>query len=147
MTYEEHRTTVEQDVSDPSPPPADGYPARTGVRGREVVEQHEQSVYRPSGATLAARVVAAVFGIIQALLLIRIVLLLLDAQRGNGLVRAILDTSQVVVAPFEGMFRTNALASGGAVLDIAAITALVALTILEFVILAIVRIPRHSEDI
>lgn len=144
MTYEERRTTVERGTGDPVAP--DGSAYATGPRGREVVEQREQAVYRPSGATLAARVVAVIFGIIQALILLRIVLLLLDAQRDNGLVRAILDASQVFVAPFEGMFRTNAIASGGSVLDIAAITALIALTILEFVILAIVRIPRRTED-
>lgn len=144
MTFEERRTTVERDTEDPVPPAGTVYP--TGPRGREVVEQREAAVYRPSGATIAARVVAAIFGIIQALILLRIVLLLLDAQRSNGLVRAILDASQVFVAPFEGMFRTNAIAAGGSVLDIAAITALIAVTILEFVILAIVRIPRRSED-
>ena len=45
------------------------------------------------------------------------------------------------------MFRTDALAAGGSILDIAAITALVFITVIELVILAIVRIPRRTEDV
>lgn len=146
MTYDEHRTTVERDTVDPVTPA--GTPVyRTAPRATEVVEQHERSTYQPSGATIAARVVIVVFGIIQALILLRIVLLGLDAQRTNEVVRAILNASQVFVAPFEGMFRTDALAAGGSILDIAAITAFIAVTIIELVLLAIVRIPRRTEDI
>lgn len=145
MTYDERRTTVERDTGDPAPVGDPYYPGDPPTR--QVVEQHDRTVYRPSGSTLAARTVAAVFGIIQALILIRIVLLLLDAQRSNELVRGILNASQLFVAPFEGMFRTDALAAGGSILDIAAITALIAVTIIELVILAIVRIPRRTEDV
>lgn len=146
MTYDERRTTVERDTGDPAAPVGDPY-YRTGARGQEVVHQHEQSTYYPSGATLAARAVIVIFGIIQALILLRIVLLGLDAQRTNEVVRTILNASQIFVGPFEGMFRTDALASGGSILDIAAITALIAVTIVELIVLAIVRIPRRTEDI
>ena len=67
---------------------------------------------------------------------LRIVLLLLDAREGNALVRAILDISQVFVAPFEGILRTNALTAGGSVLDVAAVLALIGWTLLEMVVLA-----------
>ena len=141
MTYEQQRTTIERDVGEAVP--------RGDRRGQteQVVEQRDTTVYRPSGSTLAARVVVVVFGIIQALLLVRIVLLALDARRGNDLVTAILSASQPFVGPFEGMFRTDAMSAAGSVIDIAAITALVALTIVELVILAIVRIPRRSEAV
>lgn len=140
MTYEQHRTTIEHDVVTPTP-------SDDRVVDGQVVHQRETTVYRPSGSTLAARVVIVIFGVIQALLLARIVLLLLDAQRGNDLVAAILNASQLFVAPFEGMFSNDSLTSSGSILDIAAITALVALTLLELVILAIVRIPRRSEAV
>jgi uncharacterized protein YggT (Ycf19 family) len=142
MTYEQHRTTIERDVVTPSTPTGD-----RSVQAGQVVEQRDTTVYRPSGSTLAARIIIVVFGVLQALLLARIVLLVLDAQRSNDLVAAILTASQPFVAPFEGMFSNDALTSGGSVLDIAAITALVALTLLELVILAIVRIPRRSETV
>lgn len=141
MTYEQQRTTVERDVVEPTY--LNDHPDRVG----RVVEQHDSAAYRPSGSTLASRVVIVVFGIIQALLLLRIVLLLLDARRGNDLVTAILGFSQLVVAPFEGMFRTDALSAGASTLDVAAITALVAVTIVEVVILAVLRIPRRTEAV
>jgi hypothetical protein len=146
MSFEQQRTTVERDVVQPAPVDpvlAASPPAYSG----RVVEQRDATVYRPSGSTVASRVVVAIFGIIQALILVRLVLLLLDAREGNDLVAAILGASQVFVAPFEGMFGVDALKAGGSVLDVAAITALVALTILELVILAILRIPRRSEAV
>ena len=41
----------------------------------------------PGGATLASRVVTFVFGILQVLLILRIVLLLLVANQGNDIVQ------------------------------------------------------------
>ena len=52
------------------------------------------------------------FGIVQVLIILRIVLLLLNAREGNDLVSWILNTSQIFVAPFEGMLNTDALKSG-----------------------------------
>jgi hypothetical protein len=141
MTYEQQRTTVERDIVDPA------YVDDRRVPTGRVVGQREATGYRPSGSTLASRVTIVVFGIIQALLLVRIVLLLLDARRGNDLVTAILGASQIFVAPFEGMFRVDALGKDGSVLDVAAIAALVALTIVELIILAILRIPRRTESV
>jgi hypothetical protein len=146
MSFEQRRTTVERDVVNPAPvEPV--YPAEPAHNAGRVVEQRDSTAYRPSGSTLASRVVVAVFGIIQALILVRIVLLLLDAREGNALVATILDASEVFVAPFVGMFQVDALKSGGSVLDVAAITALIALTLLELVVLAILRIPRRSEAV
>ena len=51
------------------------------------------------------------------------------------------------VAPFEGILRTNALASGGSTLDVAAVLALIGWTLLELVVLAIVRIARPGDDV
>ena len=59
----------------------------------------------PGGAELARRIVVLVFGLIQIVIGARIVLLLLDAREANALVSAVLDISQVFVAPFEGILR------------------------------------------
>ena len=88
-----------------------------------------------------------VFGIIQLIIGLRILFLLLDAREANALVAAILNLSQPLVAPFEGIFQTNALQSGGSVLDIAAIAALVGWTILELIVLSLIRIPRPTEEV
>jgi hypothetical protein len=101
----------------------------------------------PSGGELAGRVVILLFGIIQTLIILRIVLLLLDAREGNDLVAWILNTSQLFVAPFEGMLKTNALTAGGSVFDVAAVLALLGWTVLEALILAAVRIFKREATV
>lgn len=112
-----------------------------------VVEEHTvvETTPKPSGGEFARRVVVFLFGIVQALIVLRIVLLVLDAREANGLVSGILDVSQVFVAPFDGILHTNALQTGGSILDIAAIVALVGWTILEFVVIAGIGIFRRER--
>jgi hypothetical protein len=129
MTYDE-RTVVHRDDD-----PAHGHD--TAFTSRTVES-------RPSGGTVAARVVVFLFGIIQALIVLRMVLLLLDAREGNDLVAFILNASQIFVGPFEGILRTNALTAGGSVFDVAALLALIGWTILEALILAAVGMFRRE---
>jgi hypothetical protein len=98
----------------------------------------------PSGADFASRIVIFLFGIIQVLIILRIILLLLDAREGNDLVQWILNASQIFVAPFNGILNKDALAAGGSVLDIAAILALIGWSILEALILAALNIFRRE---
>jgi hypothetical protein len=139
MTYERRvvtRTDQDPAVVDPA------YVAPAGsTRTNQVVERAEVS---PSGGEMLRRVVVLIFGIIQAFIVLRIVLLLLNAREGNDLVAFILNTSQLFVAPFEGIFQTNALTAGGSVLDIAAIAALVGWTILEAIVLWAVNLLRRE---
>jgi hypothetical protein len=127
MTYNEK---VVRTTDDPT------YPRDT------VVERRVSS--RPSGAEFASRIVVFLFGIVQVLIILRIVLLLLNAREGNDLVQAILNASQVFVAPFNGILNTDALAAGGSVLDIAAILALIGWSVLEALILAAINIFRRE---
>ena len=129
MTYEE-RVVREEDPVD---------------RGPAVVERRVTRT--PSGGELAGRVVVLIFGIIQVFIILRIVLLLLDAREGNDLVSFILNTSQIFVGPFEGMLKTNALSAGGSLLDVAAILALIGWTVLEAIILAAVGIFRREPTV
>jgi hypothetical protein len=108
------------------------------------VTVQRRTVMSPSGGEVARRVIVLIFGIIQALIAVRIVLLLLDAREANALVSFILDMSQLFVVPFEGIFRTNALTSGGSILDIAAIAALVGWTIIEAIALWIINVVRRE---
>lgn len=114
----------------------------TVVPASDVVER--RTTLRPSGGEVTRRIVVLIFGIIQALIGLRLVLLLLDAREGNALVAFILDASQLFVAPFEGIFNSDALASGGSILDIAAIAAIVGWTILEAIVLWIVSVFRRE---
>ena len=137
MTYEE-RTVQRTDETVTSAPGTVVGPAASST----VVER--TSAVSPSGGEVARRVIVVVFGIIQVLIVLRIVLLLLDAREGNDLVSFILNTSQLFVAPFEGIFRTNALTSGGSIFDIAAVAALVGWTVLEMIVLWIVNVFRRE---
>jgi hypothetical protein len=149
MTYEERRTTVVRDTDTVDAETAHGHPAHVDhhMADERVVASSEVSTVRPSGSTVAARLVAMVFGVIQLIIGLRILFLLLNAREGNALVAAVLDLSRPLVAPFEGIFQSNALQAGGSVLDIAAIAALVGWTILEFIILGFMRVPRPGEDV
>ena len=132
MTYDERtvvQTTGRRTVDDAARPCRAG---RVDPPGR-------------AAATIAGRIVILLFGIIQVLIILRIVfLLLLDAREGNDLVAWVLNASQIFVAPFEGMLGTDALTSGGSVLDVAAILALIGWTLLEALILAAVGVFRRE---
>jgi hypothetical protein len=131
------RTTVTRTTPDGYVDPAAGPVSRAS----SVVETADVS---PSGGEMLRRLVVLIFGLIQVLIGLRIVLLLLDARQGNDLVSGILNLSQIFVAPFIGIFNSDALRANGAVLDIAAIAALVGWTILEVVVLWAVNLFRRE---
>lgn len=131
MTYDERTVRTEEDpVVDRS----------TAVVERRTVRRS------PSGGELAGRIVILLFGIIQVLIILRIVLLLLNAREGNDLVSFILNTSQVFVSPFNGMLNIDNLKSGGSVFDLAALLALIGWTVLEALILAAVGIFKREPS-
>ena len=112
-------------------------------------EQSVRSEYRrtttsPGNSELSRRIIILVFGLVQLVIGARFVLLLLDAREANGIVSAILGMSELFVAPFEGILRTDALSSAGSVLDITAVVAFVGWTIVELVVLWAVGIFRRE---
>jgi hypothetical protein len=132
MTYEE-RVVREED------------PAPVYDRGSSVVERRVTRT--PSGGELAGRVVILLFGIVQVFIVLRIILLLLNAREGNDLVAFILNTSQIFVAPFNGMLNVDNLKAGGSIFDVAAVLALVGWTVLEALILAAVGVFRREQTV
>jgi hypothetical protein len=133
----ERRTVTQTDPAYPADPAYTPPATRTSVVA-------ETASMEPSGGEVGRRIVTLIFGIIQVFIVLRIVLLLLNAREGNGLVQFILDVSQIFVAPFVGIFNTDALHASGSVLDIAAIAALVGWTILEMIVLWVVNIARRE---
>jgi len=119
---------------------AEGAPSQQTVR----TDSRRTTSSDPERPELARRIIVLVFGLIQLVIGLRFVLLLLDAREANGLVSAILDVSQVFVAPFEGILRTDALQSAGSVLDVTAVVAFVGWTILEVIVLWGVGIFRRQ---
>jgi hypothetical protein len=104
------------------------------------IDTRDTGTTDPSGTAVAQRIVGLIFGLIQLLIVGRIVLLLLDARTANGIVSGILNLSQVFVAPFEGILRTNSLSASGALLDVAAVVALVGWTVIELIIISVLAI-------
>jgi hypothetical protein len=115
--------------------------------GQETVRTDSRRITRtgPGGAEMGRRIVVLVFGLIQIVIGARIVLLLLDAREANALVSAVLNISEVFVAPFEGILRTDSLNASGSILDITAIVAFVGWTILELIVLWVIGIFRRRS--
>jgi len=130
MTLEHAERTVTTAVPAPAATPdsAPSAAVQSSVRT-------ERTTMTPGRPELGRRITVLVFGLIQLLIGARIVLLLLDAREGNGLVSGILNLSQLFVAPFEGILRSDALHAGGSTLDIAAIVAILGWTIVEFIVI------------
>jgi hypothetical protein len=131
MTTERTEQTVE------SGPSSDGAPA---VR----TETRSTSTSGPGGSELTRRVVVLLFGLVQILIGARFLLLLFDAREANGLVTAILNASQLFVAPFEGILRTDALHAAGSTLDLTALVAFVGWTVVEVIVIWAVGIFRRE---
>jgi hypothetical protein len=120
--------------------------AAPATSAQEVVRTDSQRITRagPGGSEMGRRIVVLVFGLIQVVIGARFVLLLLDAREANGLVSGILNLSQVFVAPFEGILRTDALHAAGSTLDITAVVAIVGWTVLELIVIWALGIFRRE---
>ncbi len=91
------------------------------------------------------RLIVWIFGLVQLLIILRIVLLLLAAREGNPIVSFVYDITDLLVAPFRGILGINQIAAGKTDLDVAAIVAIIGWTILELVIIGLIRIFRPSR--
>ena len=92
------------------------------------------------------RIVVLLFGILTVLIALRIILLLLGANAGNGLVDFIYGTTEPFVAPFRGIFSFDVVTPNGTnVLDVGAAVALIGWLLIEALILAILRIAEPAR--
>jgi hypothetical protein len=136
MTIQDEQSVVSTQTQDPI---AVGQPVvSSSVQTRRVTAT-------PDGSELTRRVIVLVFGLIQLVIALRILLLVIDARTGNGIVSGILNISQVFVGPFEGILKTDALHAGGSVLDMAAVVALIGWTVIEAIVLWIISIFRRDS--
>ena len=87
------------------------------------------------------------FGLIELVVGMRVILLLLDARTTNGLVAGIMNLSGPFVAPFDGMLRTNSLNSSGSVLDVDAILALIGWAVVEVVVFWIIGLFKREPSV
>ena len=132
MTYE--RRVVEQ-VDDPLAAPVATRSTTTTVDAG------------PTGTTMAKRLVTLVFGILQVMIVLRIVLLLLAANQDNGIVALVLGVTDPFVEPFRGIFDLDQVRGrSGSIFDLGALVALVGWTLIEALVLAIVGITDRRTS-
>ena len=144
MTDYERTTTRETTTVDPAAPGS----AEPATQAASVRTTERATVAPgPSGVTTASRVITFLFGILQAALILRIILLLLVANPDNDVVSLILSITDPFVEPFRGMFSIDRVTAGESRLDVAALVALIGWTLVEALILAGLRIfSRRPSD-
>ena len=99
----------------------------------------------PSPLAPIRRTIWVIFGVIVALIGIRIVFLALGANAGNVIVDAVYGVTEPLVAPFRGIFSLEQFRpTGTSVIDIAAFVAIVGWTLVAILISAILRIPDRT---
>ena len=138
--------SVDRTITTAGPTPAVAAGAAPVSTAHETVRTASQTTTSsPGRPELGRRITVLVFGLIQVVIGARFILLLLDARESNGLVLGILNLSQIFVAPFEGILRTDALHAGGSIFDVAAIVALVGWTVLELIVIWALGIFRRER--
>ena len=94
------------------------------------------------------RIVVLLFGILTVLIALRIILLLLGANAGNGLVDFVYGVTEPFVAPFRGIFSFDQVTPNGTnILDVGALVALVGWLLIEALVLAILRIAEPARRV
>ncbi len=112
---------------------------------REPTVQTQRQIVEESGASgraLVSRIAAliwVVFGVLDALIALRIVLKLIAANPGSGFADFVYKLTDVFLAPFSGLVASPVIGSSG-VFEISSIIALVVYALLAWVIVRIFRL-------
>ena len=148
MTDYERTTVRESTTVDPATSTSADPAATPGHAASVRTTERAYVTPGPSGLTTAGRVITFLFGILQAALILRIILLLLVANTGNDVVALILSVTDPFVEPFRGMFSIDRVtADQGSKFDVAALVALIGWTLVEALLLAALRIfARRPAD-
>jgi hypothetical protein len=117
---QEHNRSIET-TSRPSDDFARSAPG--GSTDRTLTNTYDPYEGRRAGSVRVVQAIYLVFAVLEATLLIRFVLRALGANADAGFAQAIYRFTDVLVAPFVGLFGT--LQTGGAVLELQTLVALV----------------------
>lgn len=122
----------------------------TTRRDDDVPEQttrKESHVYEdsPSGTVLAERIIYYILGVIEVLLVFRLVLALLGANRANDFAQFIFNLSQPFVQPFFSLFGYQP-AYGVSRLEIYTLVAMAVYAVIAWGIVALIRLPRNVDE-
>lgn len=109
--------------------------------------EYREVIAGPSPTSTLRRVVCLLFGVLQALIIVRIALLFLGANEGNDIVSVVLGITDSFVEPFRGMLQLDEVSdASGSVLDVAAMVALIAWTLIEGVVLGVIGLAARREQ-
>jgi YGGT family len=99
-----------------------------------------------SVAERAAMITYLVLGILEALLITRVILKLLAANPASGFVRFVYNLSALFVAPFQGIFPTPA--TQNSVLELSSLVAIAVYALIAWGIVRLIAIlgPRLSSS-
>ena len=105
---------------------------------------HERTLRTRNPLGTLERLIIFLFGLIELVIVLRIVLLMFAARESNDLVAAIYNISEIFVAPFRGILRIDEVQAGATALDIGALVALVGWIVIELVVLGLIRVFRPT---
>jgi hypothetical protein len=95
-------------------------------------------------SVVGERVVYAILGVMQALLVTRLILTLLGANLGNAFAELIYGVTAPLVAPFQTLFNYQ-MRYGFARLELETIVAMIVYALVASAIIAFLRIPRSRN--
>ncbi|OGL22725.1 hypothetical protein A2707_02225 [Candidatus Saccharibacteria bacterium RIFCSPHIGHO2_01_FULL_45_15] len=98
------------------------------------------------GQVIAGRIIYYIVGFITVLLLLRIVLLLLAANQGNGFVDFIYTVSGLFAMPFYGIFNYTP-AYGSSVLELSSIVAILIYALVGWGLVKLLTISSRSREV
>jgi uncharacterized protein YggT (Ycf19 family) len=114
------------------------------VAPREPVREAPSVAYaRPSATYRLIQLVYLVFGIIEALIAIRVVMKLLAANPEAAFTQFLYGITDPFVAPFQGVFSTPQ--SHGSVLELSSLLAIIIYALLAYVIVRVIAYARGRQ--
>lgn len=97
-----------------------------------------------SAAVFLARIIYFIFGVIIAIIIVRMVLMMLGANQGNGFVDLVYGVSSVFVAPFYGIFGTPTY--GASIFDMNALIAIIVYALISWGLAALVTLGLRDRS-
>jgi hypothetical protein len=110
--------------------------------------QPMQPVQRSPGLSIAERaamITYLILGILEALLITRVILKLLAANPGSSFVRFVYTVSALLVAPFQGIFPTPA--TQNSVLELSSLVAIAVYALIAWGIVRLIAIVGQRQSL
>jgi hypothetical protein len=95
---------------------------------------------------MIGRLVYWIFGLIELLLGLRVVLSLLGANKGNPFAQFVYNTSEPLARPFFSLFGYEP-SYGAMHLEVGTIVAIIVYAIIAAALVSLLSLPRHHADL